>query len=71
MQQQDYSWEGLPALLSVRDVVKLTGLSRATVYALVHATDFPSFRVGQRVLVSRDGFKRWIEQQVQKHNKNR
>jgi hypothetical protein len=36
------------AMLSVKDVVAVTGLSRATVYRLMHRADFPTVKIGFR-----------------------
>ncbi len=39
------------------------GISRSTAYELIQKPDFPSFTIGRRVLVSREGLKKWIEKQ--------
>lgn len=36
------------AMLSVKDVVAVTGLSRATVYRLMQRADFPTVKIGFR-----------------------
>ncbi len=35
-------------MLSVKDVVAVTGLSRATVYRLMQRADFPTVKIGFR-----------------------
>lgn len=39
------------------------GISRSTAYELIQKPDFPSFTIGRRVLISREGLKKWIEKQ--------
>lgn len=31
---------------------------------LVHSEDFPAFKLGRRVLISRDGLKEWVKEQA-------
>ncbi len=46
------------------EAAKLLGISRPTLYQLIGRTDFPSFRVGGRVLISVSGLQAWIERQT-------
>ena len=50
-------------VMTVEEMGKELGISRATAYELVQRSDFPSFSIGRRVLVSRDGLLKWIEKQ--------
>ena len=50
-------------VMTVEEMGRELGISRATAYELVQRTDFPSFSIGRRVLVSRDGLLKWIEKQ--------
>ncbi|MBR5960409.1 MAG: helix-turn-helix domain-containing protein [Clostridia bacterium] len=50
-------------VMTVEEMGKELGISRATAYELSQHPDFPSFTIGRRVLVSRDGLARWIEKQ--------
>ena len=52
-------------LLSATEVSNLLGLSRPSVYPLLHRADFPMIRIGGRVLVPVDGLRVWLTQQVQ------
>lgn len=52
-------------LLSATEVSNLLGLSRPSVYQLMHRADFPMIRIGGRVLVPVDGLRVWLTQQVQ------
>ena len=50
-------------VMTVEEMGKELGISRATAYELTQRPDFPSFSIGRRVLVSRDGLLKWIEKQ--------
>ncbi|MDO4982163.1 MAG: helix-turn-helix domain-containing protein [Eubacteriales bacterium] len=49
---------------NISETAEVLGISRPTMYELLHREDFPSFRVGKRVLVPVDALKRWVEEQV-------
>lgn len=49
--------------LSVEETAAVLGVSRATAYELVKRQDFPSFRIGNRILVKRAALDRWLEAQ--------
>ena len=49
--------------LSVTETAKLLGVSRPMVYQLIHRADFPAFRIGGRVLISRDLLAEWVREQ--------
>ena len=50
--------------LSIDETAAALGVSRPTVYNLLHKQDFPSFRVGGRTLVSVDGLRAWVAAQA-------
>lgn len=54
-----------PLAVSTTEAARLLGVSRPTLYTLLNREDFPSFRVGSRVLVSVAGLQAWIEKQTQ------
>ncbi len=54
--------------LSVTEAAALLGVSRPTVYTLIHRDDFPAFKVGSRTLISRAGLNEWIGKQTEVHN---
>lgn len=53
-----------PLAVSAAEAARLLGVSRPTLYQLLNRDDFPSFRVGNRVLVSVSGLQDWIERQT-------
>lgn len=48
-------------LLSVKEAVPVTGLSRHTLYAWVHQRRIPHVKLGSRVMFDRVEIDRWIE----------
>lgn len=52
-------------LLSISEAAAALGISRPTVYRLIHADDgFPIIRVGGRVLVPVRQLQEWLDEQV-------
>ena len=58
------SYEDLPLTLTVPEVGEALGISRAAAYELVRSRGFPSMRIGTRILVPKDKFIRWIDEQT-------
>ena len=62
MKQSIYKdYKELPLFLNARMVANLLGVSQSTAYELMHEKDFPSLRIGNRLLVPRDQFQIWVE----------
>lgn len=49
---------------STSEAAEVLGVSRPTVYTLINREDFPSFRVGNRVLISAEGLRQWVLRQA-------
>lgn len=57
----------LPAILTTQDACQLLRISRATLYAEVHAGRIPALWIGKRCLrFSRVALERWLEQEAEK-----
>lgn len=57
-------YEDLPLTLTVPEVGEALGISRAAAYDLVRAKGFPHFKIGSRILVPKERFIQWINQQT-------
>jgi len=57
------TYDDLPLMLSVPDVAQVLGISRAGAYELAHSREFPSMKVGSRIIIPKDKFLLWIERQ--------
>ena len=60
------SFEQLPITLSAEDVAQVLGISRANTYMLMHSDDFPTIRIGKRMVVPKDKLIAWMEEQSTK-----
>ncbi|NCB75099.1 MAG: DNA-binding protein [Clostridia bacterium] len=56
------SYEELPLFLNADTVAKVLGVSPSTGYELMHEKNFPSLKIGSRIVVPKENFMRWVEQ---------
>lgn len=54
------NYDDFPLMLSVPDLTKALGISRAGAYELVRREGFPSLHIGNRILVPKEGLIVWI-----------
>ena len=59
------SYQDLPLTLTAPEVGEVLGISRAAAYELVRSKGFPHMKIGTRILVTRDKFIQWIDQQTE------
>ena len=50
---------------SITEAAQVRGVSRPTLYSMLDQPGFPSFRVGNRRLISVEGLKNWIRDQTE------
>ncbi len=60
------SYDELPLMLSVPEVSAVLGLSKAGTYELIRTEGFPSLRIGSRIVVPKEKFIAWIEENTSK-----
>lgn len=58
------NYDELPLMLSVNQVAKVLGISRASTYDLVKEKDFPSITIGSRIVVPKEELILWIKNQI-------
>lgn len=51
---------------SIPEAAKQLGISENTMRQLARAENFPSFKIGTRLLISTKGLERWVEEQAMK-----
>ncbi|MGG2090495.1 AlpA family phage regulatory protein [Priestia aryabhattai] len=56
MTHKDY-----PLILQMKDVLKILGFSKSTVYSLIQEPDFPILQINNRKVVYRDDFFVWLD----------
>lgn len=59
------NYEELPVMLSVPEMAALLGISRAGAYALARSENFPSVRIGSRIVIPKDKLIAWIDAQTE------
>ena len=62
------TYEQLPLMLSVPEIAAVLGISRAAAYELARSKDFPSLRIGTRIVVPKDKFIDWINRRVEEQD---
>ena len=55
------SYDDLPLMLSVPDLMEALGISRAGAYELVKSEGFPTLHIGNRILIPKDKLIAWIK----------
>ncbi len=61
MKQSIYkSYDELPLMLNVDAVKDVLAISTSSAYELMHEEDFPSIRIGNRLIVPKDKFIEWV-----------
>ena len=56
------SYDELPLFLNADTVAKALGVSPSSGYELMHEKEFPSLKIGNRIVVPKERFIRWVEQ---------
>ena len=63
MKESNYkSYDELPLFLNAATVAKVLGIAPSSSCELMHEKDFPALRIGNRVVVPKKAFIRWVEQ---------
>ena len=56
------SYDELPLFLNADAVAKMLGIAPSSAYELMHEKDFPTLRIGSRMVVPKEKFITWVEQ---------
>lgn len=65
MKVSTYSnYDDMPLFLNAEIVAKALGVSPSTAYELMHEKDFPSLRIGNRIVVPKEKFQQWVDEQM-------
>ena len=67
MKQSMYkSYDDLPLFLNAETAAKLLGISISGMCELMHEKGFPVLKIGTRLVVPREKFREWVEQNIGK-----
>ncbi len=58
------SYEELPLFLNAELVAKTLGIAPSSAYELMHEEGFPALRIGNRIVVPKEKFCRWVDRQT-------
>ena len=56
------NYDDLPLFLNVAMVAQVLGVAPSSAYELMHDKDFPTLRIGSRMVVPKENFIEWVEQ---------
>ena len=56
------SYDELPLFLNATTVAKVLGVSPSSGYGLMHEPGFPVLKIGSRMVVPKEKFIQWVEQ---------
>ena len=59
------SYQDLPLTLTAPEVGEVLGISRAAAYELVRREGFPRMKIGKRILIPKDKFIQWIDENTE------
>lgn len=63
MKQSTYkTYDDLPLFLNAAMVAQVLGISTASSYELMNEKDFPVLKIGNRMVVPKEKFIAWVEQ---------
>ena len=67
MKKSTYTtYDELPLFLNADLVAQVLGISITSAYELMHEKDFPSMRIGNRLIVPKEKFKTWVDVKIGK-----
>ena len=63
MKESTYkSYDELPLFLNAETVAKVLGVSPSSGYELMHEAGFPTLKIGNRIVVPKEQFIRWVSE---------
>ena len=63
------SYDDLPLFLNAELIARVLGVAPSSAYELMHEKDFPSICIGSRLVVPKEHFKKWVDEQIGKKNR--
>ena len=65
MKESKYkSYDDLPLFLNAEQVSQVLGIAPSSAYELMHEDGFPVLKIGNRMVVPKEKFIRWVEEQT-------
>lgn len=54
------SYDELPLMLNAETLTKVLGVAPSSAYELMHEKDFPTLKVGNRLVIPKEDFIAWV-----------
>lgn len=54
-------YDELPLMLNAETLKNVLGISLTSAYELMHEKDFPSIKIGNRIIVPKEKFIEWVD----------
>lgn len=59
------TYDDLPLFLNAEQVAAVLGIAPSSAYELMHRPDFPTLRIGRRIVVPKEKFIQWVERNTE------
>ncbi len=59
------SYNELPLFLNAKLVAQVLGISPSSGYELLHQQDFPTLKIGNRIVVPKEEFIQWVKRSTE------
>ena len=59
------SYDELPLFRNAETVARVLGVAPSTAYELMHEADFPTLKIGNRIIVPKEQFIAWVQQHTE------
>ena len=63
MNKDKFEYNELPTMLNASEISKVLGISKAKAYELMNSKEFPTLRIGKRMMVSKEQLIHWINKE--------
>ena len=63
------TFDELPYFINAKELADILGIAISSCYELMHEKDFPSICIGSRLVVPKEHFKKWVDEQIEKKNR--
>ena len=60
------TFEDLPYFINVQELADILGIAISSCYELMHEKDFPTVRIGKRMVVPKDKFLGWVDEHTKR-----
>lgn len=60
------TYDDLPLFLNAEQVAAVLGIAPSSAYELMHQPNFPTLRIGRRIVVPKEKFIQWVERNTKK-----